>query len=232
MSETPAANLEPIVNDRAPVPMDDHGVMLNNLDEAYRFAKAVCRSGLAPKGDTPEAVMVKMQAGRELGFPPMAALACMTAVHGRMGIMGAAALALCRKSGAFNYIRTGNTGEGDARCGFIDAKRRDEPEPIERVTFTLAEAKKAGLAGSQTYKAYEDDMLFWRCVARFSRRYASDVLMGFAVADTAGAPPSGESTMRLPRSMDAPTEPDPLLAADIEDAVTVPETNGEQGELV
>ena len=55
------------------VPMDQRGVQLGNLDEAYRFAQAVCRSGLAPKGDKPESVMVKMQVGKEhnLVSPPL-----------------------------------------------------------------------------------------------------------------------------------------------------------------
>ncbi len=210
--------LEPITDKKAPVPMDDSGVQLNNLDEAYRFANAVVRSGLAPKDDKPETVMIKMQAGRELGFPPMAALAVMTAVKGRVGIMGVGALALCRKSGKFEYIKTGNGGEGDARFGYVESKRKDEPDSV-RVEFSMAEARKAGLAGGQTYKQYPDDMLVWRAVSRWSKRNAADVLMGFDVSEVVReyGPTTRGVVARKP-----PTEPDPLLAADVEDAVVTP----------
>jgi len=81
----------------------------------------------------------------------------------------------------------GNHGEGDERCGFVEFKRKDMAT-IERVMFTWAEAKRAGLAGKDTYKSWGDDMLVWRAVGRFSKRYASDVLRGFALTETLGQP--------------------------------------------
>jgi hypothetical protein len=172
-----------------PIAMGVQGLALRTLDDAFRFAKYVVASRLAPEGDTPESVLIKLQAGAELGFPPMRALSALVVVNGRLSIMGEAALALCRASGKFKEIRVGVTGDGDARHGFASFIRMDTGE-TDTVTFSVADAKAAKLwmkktpSGKDTpWVGYQDDMLIWKAVSRFAKRYASDVLMGLDAAE-------------------------------------------------
>jgi len=164
------------------IAMGAAGLALTSLDDAYRFAKFVVASRLAPQGDTAEAVLIKLQAGAELGFPPMRALSALVVVNGRLSIMGEAALALCRASGKFRSIVVSCVGAGEDRAGSVTFVRADTGE-TDTVLFPAADAKKAGLLTKDTYKSYLDDMLIWKAVSRFAKRYASDVLMGLDAAE-------------------------------------------------
>jgi hypothetical protein len=200
------------------IAVGDRGVRLTTFDEAWRFAKVVVSSGLAPKGiDTPEKALIAIQAGAELGFSPMRALAAVTVINGRAGLMGEAALAKIRESGVCAQPPIiGTKGEGDEHHGFIMFRRADMSEAIT-ATFSVADAKTAGLWGrSGPWTQYPDDMLEWRAVARAAKRYFGDVLLGLTVAEELQDYPVEASS----RPASPPVEPDPLLAAA---SVTIPD---------
>jgi hypothetical protein len=187
--------------------MTQHGVSLTSLEDALRFARAVVSSGLAPKGDSAEAVMVKLQAGAELGFTPMRALAGLVVVNGRLSMQGDMALALIRSKG--HKIDVYAEGEGDARSGVCSFERDGGTHDVR---FSLADAKKAGLAGKDTYKAYPDDMLIWKAVSRAAKRYFSDVTMGLDVAEHVRDYGRAEVVREEARAL-PPATPDPLIEA-------------------
>src|SRR5580658_7958205 len=59
------------------------------LEEAYRLADAMSQSGLTPNGiKTPQAVMVAIMAGAELGLPPFQACQSFAVINGRPSIWG------------------------------------------------------------------------------------------------------------------------------------------------
>lgn len=217
MSET-----VPAVQRAASIQMGEHGVRLSTLEDAFRFAKYVIASGLAPKGiDTPEKALIAMQAGAELGFSPMRSLAAVTVINGRAGLMGDAALAKIRQSKVCTLGPIiGVRGEGDARAGFCRFQRIDMAEPTE-TSFSIADAKRAGLWGKQgPWVQYPNDMLEWRAVARACKRYFGDVLLGLTVMEELRDYPT---EVRVERDVTPPSAPDPLLAI----APTVPEPEPE-----
>lgn len=206
--------------EQAPIAMGDNGIKLTTLEEAYRFATAVVKSGLAPKGlDTPEKVMIAVQSGMELGFSPMRALSAVVVVNGRPSLYGEAALALIHDRGVCSRPPIISvTGTGDERVAHCRFQRKDMPEPVD-VTFSVAEAKTAKLwrkAGPWT--DYEETMLGWRAVARASKLYFGDVTLGLVIAEEARDYPAEAA----PRSLTPPTEPDPLLAEVIEEGPEMP----------
>lgn len=177
MSEEKAVTVQ-----RAPVAMGDRGIELRSMDDLGRFCDAVARSGLAPKSlDTPAKIAVAVQTGMEAGLSPMAALRSVVVIGNLPSWKGEAALALIRQSGA--VIGVSVRGEGDKREAVVRFQRAGM-EAAEEVTFTVTDAKRAGLWGKQgPWSQYPDDMLTWRAVARASKRYFSDVLMGLAIAE-------------------------------------------------
>lgn len=200
------------------IAMGAAGMELRTLDDAYRFAQAVVASKLAPQGDSAETVLIKLQAGAELGLPPMRSLSCLVVVNGRLSMEGVAVLALCRASGKFSKLRTGTEGDGAGLTGVVDFVRTDTGE-ADIVRFSMADAKLAKLDTKETYRSYPKDMLMWKAVSRFGKQYAADVIMGIDVAEVAPdnrpiVQPPDAGRLELP----ADTTPDPVFGADFDPA--------------
>lgn len=222
----------PAVQRAASIQMGAHGVRLSTLEDAFRFAKYVIASGLAPKGiDTPEKALVAMQAGAELGFSPMRSLAAVTVINGRAGLMGDAALAKIRQSKVCSLGPIiGVRGDGEKREGFMRFQRIDMSEPTE-TRFGVSDAKRAGLWAKQgPWSQYPDDMLEWRAVARACKRYFGDVLLGLTVAEELLDYAAPE--VRVERDVTPPSEPDPLLTIAAQAARPEPEVDPATGEEI
>jgi hypothetical protein len=154
-------------------------IVPKDMEEAYRLAKAICVAGMAPRGmDSPEKCMISIMRGMEVGLTPMMALDKIAIVNGRPVIWGDGAMGLVRGSGVCEWVKEYMEGEGDNRAGVCIAKRRGEPEPIER-RFSVAEAKKANLWGkSGPWQQFPDRMLQMRARAFCLRDLFADVLGG------------------------------------------------------
>jgi hypothetical protein len=161
--------------------------------EAVEFSRMLARSGMVPKdyNGKPEAIMVALQWGAEVGLGPLQALNGISVINGKPSLWGDAALALVRGHPACAGIREGVEGEGDAMVGFCEVTRRGE-QP-QRRTFSVAEAKKAGLWGKPgPWQQYPQRMLQMRARGFAIRDVFPDALRGVITAEEA---------------MDMPTEP-------------------------
>ena len=176
-------------NDRAlsTVNAGSGGLMLTNLDEYIRFADCVAKSGMAPKGmEKPEAILVAIQMGAEVGLPPMASLQNIAVINGRPGLWGDAMLGVCRKSGLFDeaafdeIIETLKDGTIRATC---TVRRLPNGKPIVR-TFDTAAAKRAGLAGKAgPWQQYPERMTQFRARNWALRDGFADILKGLQAVE-------------------------------------------------
>ena len=150
------------------------------LDEAYRLADAMSRSGLTPNGiKTPEAVMVAIMAGAELGLPPFQACQSFAIVNGRPSLWGDSIPALLWANGF--KIKEWLDGASDdfpdtmtARCKIT----RPDGEEIEG-EFSVADAKKGGLWNKTgPWQTSPKRMLKMRARSFAARDGAADVLRG------------------------------------------------------
>ena len=147
--------------------------------EAERFARMLAGTELVPAAyrGKPEAILVAMQMGFEVGLNPMQAIQNIAVIGGRPAIWGDAMLALVLSHPACEYVRDGVDGDGDARHGWCEAKRRGA-SPIKR-TFSVADAKRAGLWGkSGPWQQYPDRMLQMRARGFALRDAFPDALRG------------------------------------------------------
>lgn len=172
---------------KAPIDFGNQGVKLASLEDAFRFANAVAISGFAPRGmEKPEAILVAIQLGAELGLTPMAALQNIAVINGRPAIYGDAALALVRSSGLLETFREEEIGEvGKDTHGYkVTAKRKGFYEAFE--TFTVADAKLAKLWGkSGPWSDYPKRMLKFRARGFMLRDLFGDVLKGLRTMEEA-----------------------------------------------
>lgn len=155
-----------------------------SLDDAFRLAKALAMSGdMVPKHfqGKPEMTMAAIVRGMEIGLAPMQALSNIAVINGRATIWGDALVALLQMKG--HSIDCKIEGDGDARKAVATVKRGDTGEAIVR-SFSVADAKKAGLWGKQgPWQAYPDRMLSMRARSFAARDGAADALMGLQVAE-------------------------------------------------
>ena len=172
---------------KAPINFGEQGVQLASLEDAFRFANAVAASGFAPRGmEKPEAILVAIQLGAELGLTPMSALQNIAVINGRPAIYGDAALALVRSSGLLEVFREEEVGEaGKDTLGIkVTAKRKGFDEATE--TFTVADAKLSKLWGKAgPWSDYPKRMLKFRARGFLLRDQFGDILKGLRTAEEA-----------------------------------------------
>lgn len=213
---------------KSPIALGDHGLELRTLDDAFRFAKYVVVSGLAPKGlDTPEKVLIALQLGAEAGLRPMASLRNIVVINGMPSWKGDGALAMCRSSHLWKPLPgdtpwKGIKGEGEKMEAFVTTWRKGDPAPVT-TTFSVQDAKTAGLWGKQgPWSQYPKRMLYYRALGFNLRDQFTDLLGGFPIAEEAADYPASvaePSPVNAPPSLPGPGTPDPILAG-----VVVPTT--------
>lgn len=150
-----------------------------SLDEAFRVANAIAASGLAPKGlEKPEQVLVSIMAGAELGFAPFQSMQSFAVVNGKPSLWGDAIPALLWSRG-FD-IEEWYDDDDNATKAFCKVTRPSGKEVLR--TFSIADAKKAGLQGKQgPWQTAQKRMLQMRARAFAARDGAADVLRGMQV---------------------------------------------------
>lgn len=160
-----------IVHQGNPMPLIHTGPTLG-LDEIQRWAKVFVDSGMFKDSKSLAQAIVKIQAGQELGLPPFAAMRGFDVIEGKPAPNAGLTSALVRRSGRYDYriTRSDNTA--------CEMEWLDYGRPIGTSSFTIEEAKAAGLAGKQVWRAYASDMLFARALTRGARRFCADVFLG------------------------------------------------------
>lgn len=150
------------------------------FEQAMKFSHMLADSDLVPKDfrGKPGNCLIAMQWGSELGLKPLQALSNIAVVNGRAALWGDAVIALVRSSPLCEYVQESDDGH-TATCR---AKRRGEPEHV--VTFSMDDAKAAGLAGKQgPWSQYPRRMRQMRARAFALRDAFPDVLRGMPVAE-------------------------------------------------
>jgi hypothetical protein len=163
------------------------GLALQSFDDAFRFAKMVANSDFAPKEfrGKPEACLLAIQKGAEVGLTPLEALQSIAVINGRPTIWGDAALALVQSSPQCLYVREYTEGEGDNLTAVCEVQRRGYPQPTV-AKFSVADAKKAGLWGkSGPWTQYPARMLALRARGFALRNAFADALRGLVTAEEA-----------------------------------------------
>jgi len=209
------------------------GVSIQEFDQAWKFCRAYALGTLPQNANDHEVkqktaeLLVRFQHGRELGFPPGAALQVIYVVKGRPAIEGSGVMALCRSARHRDkFIVLPHTGcdvievpgEEPDLIGWCEFHRKGEPPT--RTEFTLGEAARLGLTKkSDPWRAVPRQMLQYRALARAGKLYLSDIMLGVDVYETVrdhDYPPAERiaSVNVAPQVAElAPAKADPLLAA-------------------
>jgi len=195
------------------------------MDDLYRFATAVSKSGLAPKGiETPEAIFVALEMGLEVGLPMMAALQNIAVINGRPAIWGDAQLAVVRSTGELALFEewyeekgkrlTRNPMAFSDETAAVCRVQRQGYEPAE-TAFSVSDAKRANLWGKAgPWSQYPARMLKHRARSFALRDQFGDALRGLrTVEEVQDDPVATARNVTPPMFVSAPTPaPEPEVA--------------------
>ena len=171
------------------------------------FAKIISNSELAPKDyrNKLENCMVAIMMGRELGLSPMQALQGIAVINGRPSVWGDALWALVLSHPEYGGCDEEVT-EAEAKCVLRRIRRGVASSVTE--TFSMADAKKAGLVGEKDgegkntpWKTYPKRMMMWRARTFAARSLYADALKGLSSAEEVGDYIDGEQPRNVTRDL-------------------------------
>lgn len=148
-------------------------VVAQTSEVAARFKE----SGLFPDLKSEAQAFVKILAGQELGIGPMAAVAGLNVIQGKVTLSANLLATMVKRHPAYDYRVSKHTDEG---CRIVFLQNGEE---IGESVFTLEDARRAGLKGANWSK-WPKAMLFARALTQGVRWYCPDVTAGSPAYDT------------------------------------------------
>ena len=128
--------------------------------------------------NNPAAITAALLYGEEVGLAgPMTSLARIAVINGRPTLAAEAQRALILAAGHDLWIDELTI----TRCTV--AGRRRDSDNVSRITWTMDDAKRAGLAGKQNWRLYPRQMLLARASAELARAIFPDAIGGLAATE-------------------------------------------------
>lgn len=205
------------------VPMSNAQNSLDLVAPAFDLAEKIAKTDFVPSPmrGKPEAVLAAILTGHELGIGPMQSLAKIHVIEGRPAMAAELMRALVLAAGHDIWVVESNS----TRCTVGGKRTNSEREST--FTWTLDDARKAGLDGRQNWRKYPRAMLLARATSEVVRAVFPDVVAGVSYSveeltdgemlTTGGGPlPPAEPVARKARARRAATEPPEIV--DLADA--------------
>jgi hypothetical protein len=161
-----------------------------------RLANYAAQSGLV-SNLKPQQVIFIILKGYELNITPMQALADIHLVNGKPGLSVQLMISLANRSGMLSRLDIPDANDAfKAGEATVTAVRRDRPDSPITMTFTMDDAKKAGLSGkSGPWTQYPGQMLVNRAVSMVLRRIIPEALSGMYLAEELEEQPTPSVTI-------------------------------------
>ncbi|MGL5192945.1 MAG: hypothetical protein ACRC8Y_05020 [Chroococcales cyanobacterium] len=153
-----------------------NSIQMNSLEDALNVGAILAQSGFFKDSKNESQAVAKILAGNEIGIPPVAALQGILLVDGKLSLSASLCGALVKKSGRYNY-KIASHDERHCSINFYE-QWGDKWESVGTSTFTMDDAKLAGLNGKQNWQRYPKAMLFARAMTQGSRWFCPDVFSG------------------------------------------------------
>lgn len=188
-------------------PRDDFAVssyVIGQVAPLTQMAEMYAKGGLVPnalKGNT-AAVFTILTAGVELGIGPATALRAIHIIEGRATLSAGIMIGLATQAGVtFEYQQQ------DATACRIKWTRNGSSGVV---SFTIEDARTAGLTGKDVWRKYPAQMLTARCQSIAARQSAPDRLAGLYAPEELEAPVTVTSSGEVEVVESTPKAPEPL----------------------
>jgi hypothetical protein len=192
------------------------------LDVVLRKAEILLKSGMLPKElNTKEKIAVLMMKAKELNMPALEAISHLYVVNQKVAIDSSGMLALILRSGLAKKIHF----ESDGTSAWCEMERKDGVISF-KYTFTIEDAKRAGLLSKESWQKYTKELLVARAISGCARKVFPDVVGGLYTVEELG----GEEVPELP--IDLVPEETTESAGVVEGEFSVAEQSGEEAVIV
>lgn len=154
------------------------------INSLMAYGSIIVKSGMAPAHiKTPEAAIVVMRYGHQLGIDEFTALQNMYVINGKPTGMASLLHSLILRDHGGDAVQILKM---DATACILSCKRRDSSHRTE-ISYTWDEADRAGLTKKNpVWNQYPADMLFARCISRAGRAVFRDSTMGMYTPEELG----------------------------------------------
>ncbi len=196
----------------------------DNLPAVGDLANRIAGTEFVPAGlrGKPAAVAACVLYGAEIGIGPMKSLAGIHVVDGRPAMSAELMRALVLAAG--HSIRVQELTS--TRCVLIGTRRGDADGTT--ITYSVDDAKRAGVAGKKVWQQYPREMLLARATTSLCRAVFADVIGGMAsleeaqdgAAEAAAGPAPTRRVARRRTVTPAPPTVEPELDDEVVDTVT------------
>ncbi len=183
--------------------MEVKSLAITSMDEVKTLADVFVKSGFfADTRDASQAI-VKILAGRELGFPPLASMVGVYIVKGKPALSANLMATKVKASGKYTYRVVSHSADKCDLEFFERTNGGERWESIGRSVFTVEDARKAG---TQNLDKFPRNMLFARAMSNGVKWHCPDVTNGLVVytPDELGAPVNEDGEM-----LDVTPNPEP-----------------------
>lgn len=182
---------------------------MDNMLQVRLYASFLAGSKLLPaslKGDLNTATALVLMT-KQMNLP-ITALSEVSEINGKIGFWGRTRLGIIMRDPRCEYVITEENS--DEKC-VITARRSNWPKDKEvKITYTIEQAKLAGLTSRDTYKKHPADMLYWRAVARLASQVFPDVIQGMSsledIQDGIAEAEVLEEGLQAPKQIETPKE--------------------------
>jgi hypothetical protein len=142
-----------------------------NLDDLERLGRILCASGYFRDTRDLAQASVKVLAGREMGFPPIASMTGISIIEGKPAT-GANLLGAAMKRAGYTW----KVLQRDAAGCRLEVSFRGEV--LGTSEFMESDAQRAELLSKRNWKMYPRSMYFARAISDAARTYAPEVFSG------------------------------------------------------
>lgn len=194
-------------------------VPLSSLDDIRTVGEVFAKSGYFKDASDISKAIVKIIAGAELGFGPMASMTGIYIVKERVTLSANLMAAAIKRSGRYSFkvLRLDNDG---CAIQFLEMG-----QVIGESVFTMADATKANLSGGDNWKKYPRNMCYARAMSNGAKWFCADVFGGpVYTPDELGEPinaETGEVLQPQPAKllqMPQQSQPEQVIEAEIQTA--------------
>jgi hypothetical protein len=226
--------------------MTELAIRSASITEKIAYSDSLACSDILPKQfrDKPANVLWAIEYGETLGVTPMAAITGIHVIEGKPSASAALIGGLVRRAG--HKLRV----TGDARSATAQIIRADDPDYTFSVTFTIEDARTAGLTTKAVWKSYPSSMLKSRAITQVARDACEEILFGLhytpeelgAETDAEGNPLEQRTVRQYAQTADDPWATAPAAMAQkaaeaeyadvVEEAETPAEATAEQRESI
>lgn len=188
-------------------------IVPRNLDDVARLSMAASKSGLFGCRSADDA-FVRIATGLELGIGAMTALRTISVVSGKPVLDATLIAGLVQRSPDCAWWRITETT--DVRCTIETSHRRNG---VQRLSYTIEQAKQAGLTGKDNWRHYPAAMLRARATAALARMAYPGVCAGLYSPDELG---DTTAPIEMPMAVVAAEQPKPTAVIPASEPPPVP----------